>query len=445
MIRVLVAGIAGFLLGLLAFFIQGRGPSSASAPAIGERKLALLAEENERLRKLVEESERTRRHAAEKVIRDEIERAVEEIRGLKFKEPVDYNILSRSEIKDVISGKLRDVYSDEEFAQVGAALGRLGLLPEGYPLRQAYVDLMGEQIAAFYDQHAHKLFMFEDATLDNQQNRVVLAHELTHALQDQHFSLKQLPLEIKTNDDRAMAASALVEGDATLVMNEYMMRNFSLQGLKDSVTTTLTQDMAQLQKAPRFLRELLVFPYLRGLEFSSALFAGGGYDAISRAYANPPTSSAQILDPSKYLGTPLEPVTIDWADTALKGEKPTVDNVVGEFALRLLIAEWAPQLPAEEIANGWRGDRYLSYRLGETLIWQSVWADENEAAEFARAQQAVLEKRYGPAEAQAADRPYSRETPRAVRLLQAGAKVTLIDAASVQEANALLAQFAAGE
>lgn len=439
MIRVLAAGIAGFLLGLLAFFTQGRGPAPASAPAIGERKLALLTEENERLRKLVETNERERRLAADKAIRDEIERAVEEIRGLKFKEPVDYNILSRSEIKEVIAGKLREVYSDQEFAQIGAALGRLGFLPEGYPLRQAYIDLMGEQIAAFYDQHAHKLFMFEDATLDNQQNRIVLAHELTHALQDQHFSLKKLPLEIKTNDDRAMAASALVEGDATLVMTEYMLHNFSLQSLKDSVATSLAQDTVQLQKAPRFLRELLVFPYLRGQEFCTALFASGGYEAISEAYANPPTSSAQILDPAKYNGD-VEPVKIDWADTTLNGSKPTVDNVVGEFALRLLIAEWAPQLPADQVASGWRGDRYLSYRMGEAVVWQSVWENEQEAVEFANAQRAVLEKRYG-AGVKTSGQLYSQESPRGIRLLRHGAYVTLVDAPTVAEAEALLAQF----
>ncbi len=296
--------------------------------AISDGRIALLSEENEPLRKIVQEHERATQLARDQQIREQIEREVESIRGLKFKEPVDYNILSRAEIKQVISGKLGEVYSEEEFAQMGAALSRLGLLPDAYPLRQAYVDLMGEQIAAFYDQHAHKLFMFEDAPLANEQNRIVLAHELTHALQDQHFGLKKLPLEIKTNDDRAMAASALVEGDATLVMTEYMLRNISLRSLKDSVTTSLAQDTVQLQKAPRFLREMLVFPYLRGQEFCSAIHLQGGYEALSAAYANPPTSSAQILDASKYLGAVEAPLTIDWAETSVNGAAPTVDNVV---------------------------------------------------------------------------------------------------------------------
>jgi hypothetical protein len=365
---------------------------------------------------------------------------VEEIRGLQFKEPVDYNVLSRAEIKVVISGKLSEVYSEQEFAYMGAALSRLGLLPAAYPLRQAYVELMGEQIAAFYDQHAHKLFMFEDASLDNEQNRIVLAHELTHALQDQHFSLKKLPLEIKTNDDRAMAASALVEGDATLVMTEYMMRNISLRSLKDSLTTTLAQNTEQLQKAPRFLREMLVFPYLRGQEFCSAIHSRGGYEALSEVYANPPTSSAQILDVGKYLGEVEHPLAIEWPETALNGAQPTVDNVVGEFAIRLLLAEWAPQLPAEQIAEGWRGDRYLAFRNGEALVWQSTWADEREAAEFANAQRAVLEKRYGP-DGGSPEWLYSQETPRGIHLQHKGNTVLLVDAADPAEAKTLLQQF----
>ncbi|RYD77473.1 MAG: hypothetical protein EOP84_15490, partial [Verrucomicrobiaceae bacterium] len=226
-----------------------------------ERRLALLQDDNERLRGIVEQGERARKADSSKVQRESIEKVVAEIRGLEFKEPVDYNVLSRKEIQQVVSGKLSEVYSEQEFANMSAAYARMGLLPENYPLRQSYIELLGEQIAAFYDQHKHKLFMFEDASLENSQNRVILAHELTHALQDQHFSLRKLPLEIKNNDDRAIASSALAEGDATLVMSEFMLKNLTLGTLKDTVSASLTQDMKQLQKAPRFLRESLIFPY----------------------------------------------------------------------------------------------------------------------------------------------------------------------------------------
>ncbi|HZJ15286.1 MAG TPA: hypothetical protein VFD27_09565, partial [Chthoniobacteraceae bacterium] len=280
---------AGLFIGLLvgALFAAGVAYHGSRTTSLLTRRAALLAEENDRLRSLVRDAERSKALARSKVQRDAVEREVTAIRGLRFKSPVDYQILDRKQIKETISGKLSEVFSEEEFTNITAALARLGLLEPGYPLRKKYVDLLGEQVAAFYDQHQHKLFMFEDASLDNAQNRVVLAHELTHALQDQHFGLQRLPLELKSNDDRVAAAAALVEGEATLVMSEYTLKNLSLATLKDSLASTFSQDMAQLAEAPAYLRETLIFPYLRGQEFCGALYGRGEYDAVSKAYSHP--------------------------------------------------------------------------------------------------------------------------------------------------------------
>jgi hypothetical protein len=433
----LVLGAA--VCGAVVWRIEERRQTDVSRE---KRRLILLQSENDRLRSLVEKDSKAKSAAASIAQRQEIEKAVEEIRGLKFKQPVDYNVLSRKEIKDVVSGKLAEVFSEQEFQHMSAAFSRLGLLPEKYPLRQSYIELLGEQIAAFYDQHTHKLFMFEDASLDNAQNRIVLAHELTHALQDQHFGLKKLPLEIKTNDDRAMAASALVEGEATLVMSEFMLKNLSLGTLKDTVASTLTQNMDQLQKAPRFLREALIFPYLRGQEFSTALFSRGGYSAISKAYDNPPTSSTQILHPEKYLGAQREdPVEVQWPVVEVDGQKPTSDNVVGEFITRILLAEGAGDGPAEDAAEGWRGDRYLSFGDGESLVWKSIWASEDDAREFLHAEKGVLEKRYTPAAPRNAEDSFEADAPRALRLRRIGETVVMIDAPSPEIAAKLQEQF----
>src|SRR5205823_8832515 len=184
----------------------------------------------------------------------EIERVTSEIRQLPFKQPVTYDVLTRAGIQKVIEGKLTEQFSDEEIKNMATGLAALGLLPRDYPLKQKYIELLGEQVAAFYDQHQHKLFMFEDASLASAQNRVVLAHELTHALQDQNFGLLKLPLEIKTNDDRALAASALIEGDATLLMTQYMLKHLSLGALRDMLAGSLVQNSEQLRTAPRYLR-----------------------------------------------------------------------------------------------------------------------------------------------------------------------------------------------
>jgi hypothetical protein len=411
-------------------------PQSFSATAV-----TAVTVENERLRDILAHHDREKALAANKAQREPIEKQVTQIRGLEFKEPVDYQVLSRKQIKETMAGKLAEVFSEKEFRQMADAMAAIGLLPPNYPLRQKYIDLLSEQVAAFYDQHQHKLFMYEDATLENAQNRVVLAHELTHALQDQHFGLKRMPLEIKNNDDRAEAASALVEGDATLVMSEFMLKNMSRQMFKDSMLASFTQNMKQLETAPRYLREMLVFPYLRGQEFCASLFGQGGYEAVSKAYAHPPSSTSQILHPQKYMSNPPEePIAIEWPELNVKGHLPTGDNTVGEMGARILFTEWLDAATGETAATGWRGDRYLYYAEGEALVWKTVWASAQDATEFFDAEKKLLEKRYQAASPISAEHRYEADSPRTLRLRQTDAnEVILIDTPHADWAEALAA------
>ncbi len=406
-------------------------PGSASQHRL-ETIIRMREEENMRLHGLVEASGKAKALAALQTERAAIEKQVAEITGLPFLHPVDYDVVTRKEIKSVLARKLAQTFSEKEFAQMAAALSRLGLIPEHYPLREKYIDLIGEQVAAFYDQHEHKLFMFENAALDQAQNRIVLAHELTHALQDQHFNLTRLPLEIKDNDDRSEAASALVEGEATVVMGEYMLKNMSLKALKENLTSSFSQNMDQLQKAPKFLQEVLIFPYMRGQEFCGAVMAAGGYEALSRAFANPPRSTAQILHPEKYMANPPEePLAIAWPETTLKGEAAGADNTVGELAMRIQLSPAIDARVAEQIAAGWRGDRYLAFQNGGALVWKTEWASPDDAAQFFNAETQVIEKRYHPAQPRKSDRRYEADAPRALRLMRAMENaVLLIDADS---------------
>lgn len=419
------------------------GKAAAPAPAASYSAAAVstLNTENEHLRDILAKHDHEKALLANKAQRELIEKQVTEIRALEFKQPVDYQVLNRKQIKDTMSGKLAEVFSEKEFRQMADAMAAVGLLPPKYPLREKYIDLLSEQVAAFYDQHQHKLFMYEDASLENAQNRVVLAHELTHALQDQNFGLSRMPLELKSNDDRAEAASALVEGDATLVMSEFMLKNMSKQMFKDSMLASFTQNMKQLETAPRYLREMLVFPYLRGQEFCAALYGQGGYEAISKAYAHPPSSTAQILHPQKYMSNPPEePVAIEWTELKVKDHDPTADNVVGEMGTRILFTEWLDATTGERAAAGWRGDRYLYYGDGEALVWKTVWATAEDAKEFFEAERKLLEKRYQPTNARSTEHSYEADAPRTLRLHQTEAnEVILVDSAHPEWAEALAA------
>ena len=371
---------------VLLLFLAGAGAASYLAwqehlqlegQSLPLHRLALLESENAELRDALAAAQRATAAADNASRRVKIEQDVASIRELPFRTPVVYDVLSRAAIKGVIQHKLSEQYTDQEMQDIGTGMAALGLLPSNFPLKQTYIDLLGEQVAAFYDQHQHRLFMFEDASLAGAQNRIILAHELTHALQDQNFGLTKLPLEGKTNDDRSEAASALIEGDATLVMAQYMAKDLSWQTLTDTVSTSLTQNMEQIRKAPRYLREMLVFPYLKGQQFCAAIFAQGGFPALSAVYAHPPSSTAQILHPEKYLAEPREePIPVVFADTTLNGAKPLDDNVLGEMGTRLLFEQALDTETAEAAAAGWRGDRYLVFEGGHAFLWKTVWRSE---------------------------------------------------------------------
>jgi len=347
------------------------------------RKAALLSQENDALRTALAAAQQQAADAKNAVRRAEIERDTAEIRGLSFTSPVEYD---KAGIRQVVAGKLSEIYTDQEIQNMATGLSAFGLLPPNFPLKQTYINLLGEQIAAFYDQHQHKLFMFRDASLENSQNRVILSHELTHALQDQNFGLLKMPLEIKNNDDEAAAASALIEGDATLEMTQYMQKDFSLQSLADTVTYSATQSMVQIRKAPRYLRQMLVFPYIQGQQFCAAVYARGGFPALSAVYADPPQSTAQILHPEKYLEQPREnPIPVDFPNKIFQGQKPLADNVLGEMGCRVLFAQHMEEGDAEKVAAGWRGDRYLVYDQGNELVWKSVWSSRQAASDVEHA------------------------------------------------------------
>ncbi len=362
------------------------------------RRMALLEEEAERLRGVVKARQDADDQAANRLKRQEIERDVERLRGLRFLHPVDFREIPRTELPAILRQKLAQQVPDQEFDDASMALAALGVLPAGTDLKKTYVALLGEQIGAFYDQHEKQLFTFSGQPLSGSQNRVIMAHELTHALEDQHFDLSKLPIEAKGNDDRVLAATALVEGDATLVMNRYMVGDLSAASVRDALASTLTTDVRQLASAPRYLRETLLFPYLRGQEFCTELYAHGGWDALAEAFRHPPSSSSQVLHPELYLAKIREePVTIEFGDLEVGGLKPREDNVLGEFGARQLFMNWLQdKARTEEAASAWRGDRYLVYSQDKTAsyVWKTACRDHASAQRFYEAARDSNSARY---------------------------------------------------
>jgi hypothetical protein len=431
----------------LVMLVEKTEPAKATPTVVepgepAEENIKRLEEANERLRSIYRSKEKADAVAFNLSKRSEIERVVEEIRGLKFKQPVDYDVLGRTDIKAALTKRLSAVFSEEEFEEQANALARLGLMPEKFPLREKLISLLGEQVAAFFDQHEHKLYMYDDATLENSMNQMILAHELMHAMQDQHFSLKKLPLEEKRNDDRAVGAASLVEGEATLVMMDYLMRNPSARMILDNVGAMFVQNMDELVKAPRILRESLIFPYQDGLAFCIYGYERRGWEALTTAYANPPASTSQILHPEKYWRDREDPIAVTWPEVKFRGKLAQWDNVLGELGVRILFSDWHAPEVATKAAAGWRGDRYLSFESGDSLVWKSLWASPDEAREFFDAEKDLLGRRYKVDSPAGVERRWEVNSPRALRLsMNESNEVILIDAASAETAAALEAQF----
>ena len=362
------------------------------------QRMTLLETNNQLLTQALAAQKRVAVMAADGARRTEIERTVAKLRELEFLHPVAYREIPRADLPALLRQKLAQQVPDQEFGNAGVSLAALGLLPSGMDLKKTYLDLLGEQIGAFYDQHSAELFTFSGQPLDNGQNRVILAHELTHALEDQHFQLARLPLEAKGNDDRALAASALVEGDATLVMSRYMMGDLSAAVLKDALAGAFSADLRQMAAAPRYLRETLLFPYLRGQEFCQELYQLGGWNALADAFRHPPDSTAQILHPERFLSrSDGSSVAVDFPQTELLGQKPIGNNVLGEFGVRQYLAKWLrDDTGADQVAAGWMADRYLVYgdAKASSYVWKSLWSSPAAASKFAEAAARGWRERY---------------------------------------------------
>jgi hypothetical protein len=247
-----------------------------------------------------------------------------------------------------------------------------------------------------------------------------MAHELTHALQDQHFNLRRFEHWPRGDSDAELAAHALIEGDATLAMALYVNHSpmRALQFLKSLITTGMPSE--ELNKAPRVLRETLLFPYEDGEKWVSVLYKQGGWQRVSKAFDELPLSTEQILHPEKYFAHEA-PVKVNLpeitsllnssmphrARSGSGGRSPVglwrlLDNDVnGEWGLYLILDEFL-RSPAESrrAAAGWGGDRFAVYEgPGGQVVYVSLsdWDSESDALEFLDAYTKRTEKRYNNA------------------------------------------------
>ncbi|MHC4390443.1 MAG: hypothetical protein ACYTFT_11315 [Planctomycetota bacterium] len=333
-----------------------------------------------------------------RMLADRIAKDVAEIRGLAFKEEVKKGIQTREELREFITGEFAKEMPDEEIRKVEKVYVKLGLMKSGLDLKEVLINLYTEQVAGFYNPEVKELFLIGPGGGPEQE--MVMAHELVHALQDQHFDLYPTQRAAQDNDDRALALTALVEGDATLAMTAYLMEK--QLGIKTSVERLPDVGaMFRLQSqmgggamgaAPRVITENMLFGYTDGATFCQKLVKKrGGYGIVTDAFSDLPESTEQVLHPEKYLGEERDlPIQVKVPNLVEKlGDDFTelYANVMGEFNTKLLF-EVTLGGAAKQAAAGWGGDFYqvIEGRAGEViLVWTFVADTARDATEFANA------------------------------------------------------------
>jgi hypothetical protein len=329
--------------------------------------------------------------------RQSIERQTSELRGLPFKKPVTYKMIDRTELRRVLVDKVKEQYTPQEMRDYSRTLAAVGLVPEGTDLLDVLVSLYNEQVAAFYVPEEHELYTFKDLVFSSNLDKMLLSHELTHALQDQNFDLLKFPLKVKTNDDLALATSALIEGDATMLMTRWYMENVDPSKMLGDVGAMFSQNTTKLREAPPYLREMLMFPYQEGQQFVTALYSSGGTAAIDAAFHDPPTTTKDILHPDKFLHQRATPERLDLPKFEATDWRSIGKNTLGEFGTRFVLGQGMGAYDAQLLAEGWNGDRYQVYERGTNgptaFVWLTAWETEPQATEFAGAYKKVIEKR----------------------------------------------------
>ncbi len=323
----------------------------------------------------------------------EIVAKLSEITKLSALRRVRYDTLSREGLREFLIRRIPEVTRPAEIRAEELTLKKFGLVPQDFDLKQSTVDLMTEQAAAFYDDKRKKLFLLEGSSGPLQQ--VALVHELAHALADQHFNLGQFVRNEGTTDDANLARLAVVEGQATWLMAEYMAQKqgTSLRQLPGLLrlfagfSDAATGQFPQFDKAPLYLREVLLFPYTRGAIFQQEALNKLGDKAFRAVFTDPPVSSQQILHPELYFSRtapakPRPPVVPNPERYRLLTE-----GAVGEFDHTVLLKQYGQGDDAESLAAHWRGSWF---RLHESrkpngplvLSYASEWRQEQDAAAF---------------------------------------------------------------
>jgi hypothetical protein len=339
---------------------------------------------------------------------DEVLQRVVSLRQLQPQGAIKRAVRTRQQIRTAVLALAQDALSPAEWEAERKAMVQWGLLTPDFRLKEFVLDLLTEQAAGYYDPKQQTFFIAD--WLPHLVQKPVMAHELVHALQDQHYNLQKNFDLVKGQADLSLARKALIEGDAMAVMLVYLLEPLGLtmadlpnMGALLQGSAALLDDQFQVYtRAPLVLRQQLLFPYVHGLAFVKVALAHGGWPGLQRVYQHPPVSTQQIMHPETYFTeTPVLPneMTLHVPEGVLNASWQKLKrDVLGEFFLSVILQQFLSEEEARQSAAGWRGDRYELFEEQDSgrllLVCVTAWDTPAQAATFFQSYRKLLALKY---------------------------------------------------
>lgn len=338
---------------------------------------------------------------------DEVLAQMSQLLDLPIKEPLKKSLRSKQEVREYLVREEKEDRNDAERYADTKTLEAFGLIPKDFPLDSFMLDVLTDQVAGLYDPKAKEFYIADWIPADEQ--REVMSHELTHALEDQSFHIDSWIKAARPNDDAELARQSVSEGSALAAMVDYTMRDqkMSVRDLPDVSLLIRSGAVAEmdkdpkLSKAPLYIRDELLFPYLAGTGFSQQfLKTHSGWKDLHLIFENPPVSTQQIIHPDLYFSNVKpEAVTLpDWKGLVPQDWKFLEENVMGEFGLGEVLKQFVGQERADRISSAWKGDRYAIFESSTpkktSLVFRLALDNPDDTARFFGQYSEVLELKH---------------------------------------------------
>jgi hypothetical protein len=318
-------------------------------------------------------------------------KSVSQIRELPIKGEVTGRFIGRTEMISRVKAQIRREIPEKVLLAQNELLFGLGTVSSSFDYEKSILGLLETQLAGFYDPKEKTMYMAQD--LVGIERDATLAHELVHALQDQHYDLEKHIAFKEDTGDQQSAIHGLAEGDATSAMLDHVMAS------RGARATDVSDDLISLQvrgsmemspetaNVPTILKRSVISPYVDGTLFVHWARRNGGWKAVDEIWKKPPITTEQMLHPEKLQARePAESIPVP--SPAPKGPQDVIyKDIFGEQSVRLLFEEWMPRVAAINAAKDWGGDRIAVFRDGKqfAVAWHLRYDTEPAAEEGLRA------------------------------------------------------------